>query len=43
MPGSFYWLADNLDLTQVYTLVLIDRHSDMSAIGDIWMRSDRCW
>jgi hypothetical protein len=32
--GSFYWLADHLDLDQEYTLIHFDAHSDASAIFD---------
>src|SRR5215510_497848 len=30
--GTFYWLAQNIDLDQQYTLVLFDAHSDASGI-----------
>jgi hypothetical protein len=32
--GTFYWLAQNIDLDQRYTLVLFDAHSDASGIFD---------
>jgi poly-gamma-glutamate capsule biosynthesis protein CapA/YwtB (metallophosphatase superfamily) len=32
--GTFYWLAQNIDLDQPYTLVLFDAHSDASGIFD---------
>jgi hypothetical protein len=32
--GTFYWLAQNVDLDQPYTLVLFDAHSDASGIFD---------
>ncbi len=32
--GSFYWLADHLDLDEEYALVHFDAHSDASAIFD---------
>jgi Bacterial capsule synthesis protein PGA_cap len=32
--GSFYWLAEHLDLDEEYTLVHFDAHSDASAIFD---------
>src|SRR4249919_485883 len=32
--GSFYWLADHLDLDEEYTLIHFDAHSDASAIFD---------
>src|SRR6516164_6435865 len=32
--GTFYWLAQNMDLDQAYTLVLFDAHSDASGIFD---------
>jgi hypothetical protein len=32
--GTFYWLADNVDLEQAYTLILFDAHSDASGIFD---------
>jgi poly-gamma-glutamate capsule biosynthesis protein CapA/YwtB (metallophosphatase superfamily) len=32
--GTFYWLAQNIDLDQQYTLILFDAHSDASAIFD---------
>jgi hypothetical protein len=32
--GTFYWLADNVDLEQTYTLILFDAHSDASGIFD---------
>ena len=32
--GSFYWLAEHLDLDEPYTLVHFDAHSDASAIFD---------
>ncbi len=32
--GSFYWLADHLDLDEDYTLIHFDAHSDASAIFD---------
>ena len=32
--GSFYWLAERLDLDEEYTLVHFDAHSDASAIFD---------
>jgi hypothetical protein len=32
--GSFYWLAEHLDLDEQYTLVHFDAHSDASAIFD---------
>ncbi|MGC1320545.1 MAG: CapA family protein, partial [Candidatus Udaeobacter sp.] len=32
--GTFYWLAQNIDLDQSYTLVLFDAHSDASGIFD---------
>ena len=32
--GTFYWLAQNVDLDQSYTLVLFDAHSDASGIFD---------
>jgi hypothetical protein len=32
--GSFYWLAEQLDLDEEYTLVHFDAHSDASAIFD---------
>lgn len=32
--GTFYWLAENIDLDQSYTLVLLDAHSDASGIFD---------
>ncbi len=30
--GTFYWLAQNIDLDQSYTLILFDAHSDASGI-----------
>jgi Bacterial capsule synthesis protein PGA_cap len=33
-PGTFYWLAQNLDLDQPCTLILFDAHSDASGIFD---------
>ena len=32
--GSFYWLAENIDLERAHTLLLFDAHSDASAIFD---------
>src|SRR5215472_248685 len=32
--GTFYWLAQNIDLDQSYTLILFDAHSDASGIFD---------
>jgi poly-gamma-glutamate capsule biosynthesis protein CapA/YwtB (metallophosphatase superfamily) len=32
--GTFYWLAQNIDLDQSYALVLFDAHSDASGIFD---------
>ncbi len=32
--GTFYWLAQNIDLDQSYMLVLFDAHSDASGIFD---------
>jgi len=32
--GTFYWLAQNVDLDQSYTLILFDAHSDASGIFD---------
>src|SRR5437870_7429568 len=32
--GTFYWLAQNIDLEQSYTLILFDAHSDASGIFD---------
>src|SRR5262245_62686130 len=32
--GTFYWLAQNIDLDQSYTLLLFDAHSDASGIFD---------
>jgi hypothetical protein len=32
--GSFYWLAEHLDLDEEYTLIHFDAHSDASAIFD---------
>jgi len=32
--GSFYWLAEHLDLDEAYTLIHFDAHSDASAIFD---------
>ena len=32
--GSFYWLADHLDLDEQYTLIHFDAHSDASQIFD---------
>src|SRR5215471_18702361 len=32
--GTFYWLAQNIDLDQPYTLILFDAHSDASGIFD---------
>src|SRR6266403_208610 len=32
--GTFYWLAQKIDLDQSYTLVLFDAHSDASGIFD---------
>ena len=32
--GTFYWLAQNVDLDQRYTLLLFDAHSDASGIFD---------
>jgi hypothetical protein len=32
--GTFYWLAETVDLDQSYTLVLFDAHSDASGIFD---------
>src|SRR6058998_2541851 len=32
--GTFYWLAQNIDLDQQYTLILFDAHSDASGIFD---------
>ncbi|HEX4631883.1 MAG TPA: CapA family protein [Chthoniobacterales bacterium] len=32
--GSFYWLAEHLDLDEQYTLIHFDAHSDASAIFD---------
>src|SRR5215831_643226 len=32
--GTFYWLAQNIDLDQTYTLILFDAHSDASGIFD---------
>jgi hypothetical protein len=32
--GTFYWLAQNIDLDEPYTLVLFDAHSDASGIFD---------
>ena len=31
--GTFYWLAQNIDLDQSYTLILFDAHSDASAFS----------
>lgn len=32
--GSFYWLAEHLDLDEQYTLIHFDAHSDASAVFD---------
>ena len=32
--GSFYWLAEQLDLEEAYTLLHFDAHSDASGIFD---------
>ncbi len=32
--GSFYWLAENLDLDEEFTLIHFDAHSDASALFD---------
>ncbi|PYK10758.1 MAG: hypothetical protein DME65_08940 [Verrucomicrobia bacterium] len=32
--GTFYWLAQKLDMDQSYTLILFDAHSDASGIFD---------
>src|SRR5262245_18994456 len=32
--GTFYWLAQHIDLDQPYTLIHFDAHSDASAIFD---------
>src|ERR1700757_2249542 len=32
--GTFYWLAQNIDLDQPCTLILVDAHSDASGIFD---------
>jgi len=32
--GTFYWLAQNIDLDHSYTLILFDAHSDASGIFD---------
>ena len=32
--GTFYWLAQNIDLDQPHTLILFDAHSDASGIFD---------
>src|SRR5262249_27724707 len=32
--GMFYWLAQNIDFDQPYTLLLFDAHSDASGIFD---------
>src|SRR5437773_5879682 len=32
--GTFYWLAQNIDLEQSYTLIRFDAHSDASGIFD---------
>ena len=32
--GSFYWLAEHLDLDEEYTLVHFDAHSDASQVFD---------
>ena len=32
--GSFYWLAENLDLDEPVTLLHFDAHSDASAVFD---------
>jgi poly-gamma-glutamate capsule biosynthesis protein CapA/YwtB (metallophosphatase superfamily) len=32
--GTFYWLAQNIDVDQAYTLILFDAHSDASGIFD---------
>jgi hypothetical protein len=32
--GSFYWLAQNLNLTSDYDLILVDAHSDSTEIAD---------
>src|SRR3982751_7145971 len=32
--GTFYWLAQKIDLAQSYTLILFDAHSDASGIFD---------
>src|SRR6266498_1449250 len=32
--GTFYWLAQNLDLDHACTLILFDAHSDASGIFD---------
>jgi len=32
--GSFYWLAEHLDLDEQYTLIHFDAHSDASQIFD---------
>jgi hypothetical protein len=32
--GTFYWLAQKIDLDQAYTLILFDAHSDASGIFD---------
>src|SRR5215475_6864763 len=32
--GTFYWLAQNINLDQPYTLILFDAHSDASGIFD---------
>src|SRR5205814_4277848 len=33
--GSFYWLAEHLDVDEEYTLIHFDVHSDASAIFDL--------
>jgi hypothetical protein len=32
--GTFYWLAQNIDLDQSYTLIVFDAHSDASGVFD---------
>jgi hypothetical protein len=39
--GSFYWLAENLDLDEEFTLIHFDAHSDASALFDSDQLRDR--
>src|SRR5258707_3699826 len=38
--GTFYWLAQNIDLDQSYTLILFEAHSDASGIFDSYKIRD---